>query len=112
MTAKWSETDEASPFLITEVIKNRSTLVYKKIKILMKQPDEAVPSGPTYWGQEDTDDTIDNFLKEQTDGSRLASVADSQNPAKSRLKIDEKWVHHNLDQMCGKPREAILYFNR
>lgn len=50
VTAKWKSIDRASPFLITEQIANRTTLIYQKIKILLKQRDEPIPSGPTYWG--------------------------------------------------------------
>ena len=34
--SKWEMTDQYSPFLITNYVSNRSTLIYKKIKIALK----------------------------------------------------------------------------
>jgi len=44
---KWDMTDMYSPYLITNYVRNRSTLIYKKIKIVLKQREEPIPSGPT-----------------------------------------------------------------
>ena len=45
--AKWDNTDIYSPYLITNFVANRNTLVYKKIKIILKQRDQIIPSGPS-----------------------------------------------------------------
>lgn len=36
---EWEMTDIYTPYLITNYVKNRATLVYKKIKIWLKQRD-------------------------------------------------------------------------
>ena len=66
--SEWEMSDMFSPFLITNFVNNRSTLVYKKIKIMLKQRDEPIPSGPTAYDREDypgdMNDTINEFLRE------------------------------------------------
>ena len=47
MLSKWEMTDLYSPYLITNYVSNRTRMVYKKIKIALKQRDEPIPSGPT-----------------------------------------------------------------
>ena len=37
LMSRWKKTDEYSPFLITKYIENRSILVYKKIKMHIRQ---------------------------------------------------------------------------
>jgi hypothetical protein len=73
--SKWESTDAASPFLITNYISNRSSLIYKKIKIAIKQRDGPIPSGPS-WEHEDIPqgiDDIDNFLRENSAQTHHAS---------------------------------------
>jgi len=65
--SKYDKIDRSSPFLITNYNSNRSSLIYKKIKIALKQRNESIPSGPSAWGHEDLPegiDDIDNFLRE------------------------------------------------
>ena len=50
---KWTDTDNKSPYLITNFVNNRNTLVVKKIKIELKQKDDYIPSGPTAYDQLD-----------------------------------------------------------
>lgn len=106
-------------------------MVYKKIKIALKQRDEPIPSGPTMYEKEDmpidADDAsnLSHFIREQTDGKAagrdtFASAAAHQesmttNPyvmAEGKLKINEKYVQTKLDKMCGEPTDAILSFSR
>ena len=117
--SKWESTDAASPFLITNYISNRSSLIYKKIKIALKQRNAPIPSGPSAWEHEDIPegiDDIDNFLRENSELHSRRDT-DSENPTfrqkqDAKLKIDEKYVHNKLDKMCGMPKGAVLYFNR
>ena len=66
--SKWEMTDQFSPFLITNYVSNRSTLIYKKIKIALKQRDKPIPSGPRYYESGDIpgdlNDTISEFVRE------------------------------------------------
>ena len=120
---KWEMTDMYSPFLITNYVSNRTRMVYKKIKIGIKQRDEPLPSGPTGYEREDMpedlNDTMTNFIRENTD---TPSNRDTFNGAENfnkpfvmadgRLKINEKYVQTKLDKMCGVPKDAILSFSR
>ena len=99
-------TDMYTPFLITNYVSNRSTLVYKKIKIALKQRDLPIPHGPTAYElediPEDLNDTIGEFIRETSDaqhhrGRETYSQQDLHHnrltaEADNRLKINEKYV--------------------
>ena len=99
-------------------------MVYKKIKIALKQRDEPIPSGPTAYEREDIpedlNDTMSNFIRENTDNpsnrETFSTAAEMNNRpfvmSEGRLKINEKYVQTKLDKMCGMPNNAILYFSR
>ena len=118
--SKYEYIEKISPFLITNYISNRSSLIYKKIKIALKQRNESIPSGPSAWGQEDIpdgNDDLDNFLNENateqssTRGTMSLEITNRQKQD-AKLKIDEKFVHNKLDKMCGMPQSTVLFFNR
>ena len=105
MLKKWDITDSYSPYLITNNIQNRSTLVYKRIKIILKQRDEPIPNGPSAIDHEDIiqqglDNTLGEFIRENADGRR-DTINDSLNPAEVAVNINEKFVQTKLDKMCG-----------
>ena len=115
-------TDMYSPYLITNYVSNRTRMVYKKIKIALKQRDEPIPSGPTGYEREDMpedlNDTMTNFIRENTDTPSNRDTfagAELNKPfvmADGRLKINEKYVQTKLDKMCGVPKDSILSFSR
>lgn len=103
VTSKWEMTDLYSPFLITNYVSNRSRMVYKKIKIGLKQRDEPIPSGPTGYEREDMpddlNDTMNNFIRENTDTpsnrDTFSTQENTNRPfvmADGKLKINEKYV--------------------
>ena len=100
--------------MITNFVRNRSTLVYKRTKIILKQRDEPIPSGPSAYDHEDIphglDNTLGEFIRENTD--RRDTVTEVRATEDEKVNINEKFVQTKLDKMCGQPSDAILYFSR
>lgn len=78
---------------------NRNTLVYKKIKIILKQRDQIIPSGPSDYDHQDIpgvmDDTITEFLRDTTERRETfteGSIRLDQQNSDGKVNITEKYI--------------------